>query len=64
MALISRHSAPRQDQRAQIKVIADYATGVASQVSAESAREAIQTARRLVDCIILLIRNGGAPQHG
>jgi uncharacterized protein (UPF0332 family) len=38
-----------------LKAIADYVTGAGSQVSEESAREAIQTARRFVECITTLI---------
>lgn len=46
----------------QLKAIADYLTGPGSHVSAESAREAIQTARRLVECVAgLLSPNGQTP---
>ncbi len=38
-----------------LKAIADYVTGPGSQVSEESAREAIQTACRFVECITTLI---------
>jgi uncharacterized protein (UPF0332 family) len=34
-----------------LKVIADYETGPGSQVSAEAARDAIETARRFVACV-------------
>lgn len=37
------------------KATADYATGPGSQVSVESAREAILTARRFVECITTLL---------
>lgn len=43
-----------------LKAIADYETGPGSRVSAESAREAIQTARRFVECVAGLI---SANQH-
>ena len=46
----------------QLKAIADYLTGPDSYVSAETAREAIQTARRLVECVAgLLPPNGRTP---
>ena len=46
----------------QLKAIADYLTGPGSHVSAETAREAIQTARRLVECVAgLLPPNGQTP---
>ena len=46
----------------QLKAIADYLTGPDSHVSAETAREAIQTARRLVECVAgLLPPNGSTP---
>jgi uncharacterized protein (UPF0332 family) len=38
-----------------LKAIADYETGPSSQVSESSAREAIQTARRFVECITTFI---------
>lgn len=38
-----------------LKALADYETGSGSQVSAESAREAIQTAHRFVACVAGLI---------
>jgi uncharacterized protein (UPF0332 family) len=34
-----------------LKTIADYGTGPASHVSAESAKDAVQTARRFVECV-------------
>lgn len=34
-----------------LKAIADYETGPASHVSAERAGEAVETARRLIDCV-------------
>jgi uncharacterized protein (UPF0332 family) len=46
----------------QLKAIADYLTGPGSHVSAESASEAIQTARRLVECVAGLLQpNGQTP---
>ena len=46
----------------QLKAIADYLTGPGSHVSEESAREAIQTARQLVECVTgLLPPNGPTP---
>jgi hypothetical protein len=46
----------------QLKGIADYLTGPGSHVPPESAREAIQTARRLVECVAgLLSPNGQIP---
>jgi uncharacterized protein (UPF0332 family) len=46
-----------------LKAIADYETGPESRVSTESARAALQTARRLVECIAnSLPANGYAPQ--
>jgi uncharacterized protein (UPF0332 family) len=39
----------------QLKAISDYETGPGSHVSVESAQEAIQTARRLVECVTGLI---------
>jgi uncharacterized protein (UPF0332 family) len=46
----------------QLKAIADYLTGPGSHVSAESAREAIQTAWQLVECGTgLLPPNGPTP---
>jgi uncharacterized protein (UPF0332 family) len=46
----------------QLKAIADYETGPGSHVSEESAREAIQTARQLVECVTgLLPPNGPMP---
>jgi uncharacterized protein (UPF0332 family) len=45
-----------------LKAIADYDTCPGSRVSPESAREAIQTARRFVDCVAGLIpANGHTP---
>jgi hypothetical protein len=45
-----------------LKAIADYETGPGSHVSAESARDAIDTARRFVDCVTNLIPpNGQTP---
>ncbi len=38
-----------------LKAIADYETGTGSSVSAESARAALQTARRFVECVAALI---------
>jgi uncharacterized protein (UPF0332 family) len=35
----------------QLKAIADYETGPGSHVSVETATEAIQTARRLIECV-------------
>ena len=46
-----------------LKTIADYETGPGSQVSAEGTREAIQTARRFVECVAgLLPANGRTPR--
>jgi uncharacterized protein (UPF0332 family) len=46
----------------QLKAIADYLTGPGSHVSAETASEAIQTARRRVECVSgLLPPNGQTP---
>lgn len=46
-----------------LKAIADYETGPGSRVSAESARAAIQTARRFVECVTGLIpANGRLPR--
>lgn len=46
-----------------LKAIADYEIGPGSKVSAERAREAIQTARRFVECITILIPpNGHSPR--
>lgn len=46
----------------QLKAIADYLTGPDSHVPEESAREAVQTARRLVECVAgLLSPNGQKP---
>jgi len=42
-----------------LKAIADYVTGPGSQVSDESAREAVQIARRFVECITTLIPPSG-----
>jgi uncharacterized protein (UPF0332 family) len=43
--------------------IADYETGPGAHVSAESARKAIMTARRFVDCVTALIPpNGHTPR--
>jgi hypothetical protein len=44
------------------KSIADYGTGPGSNVSGESARDAVQGARRFVECVMLLMPpNGHAP---
>ena len=40
----------------QLKAIADYLTGPGSHVSEESAHEATQTARRLLDCVAELLQ--------
>jgi hypothetical protein len=40
----------------QLKAIADYLTGPGSHVSQESAREATQTARPLVECVAGLLQ--------
>ena len=46
----------------QLKAIADYETGPGLHVSEESAREAIQTARQLVECVTALLPpNGPTP---
>jgi uncharacterized protein (UPF0332 family) len=46
----------------QLKAIADYETGPGSHVSEENAREAIQAARQLVECVTgLLPPNGPTP---
>jgi uncharacterized protein (UPF0332 family) len=46
-----------------LKAIADYEIGPGSQVSAESARGAIQTARRFLECVQSLIpANGLTPR--
>lgn len=42
-----------------LKTIADYETGPGSQVSAEAARNAIQTARQFVECVSGLISADG-----
>ena len=42
-----------------LKAIADYETGPDSHVSAESAQAAIQTARRLIECVASLIPSNG-----
>ena len=42
-----------------LKSIADYGTGPGSYVSGESARDAIQTARRFVECVALLVPSDG-----
>ena len=45
-----------------LKSIADYRTGPGSHVPGENARDAAQTARRFVECVMLLIPpNGDAP---
>ena len=45
-----------------LKAIADYETGPGSKVSAESARDAVHTARRFVECVAgLLPPNGRTP---
>jgi uncharacterized protein (UPF0332 family) len=52
----------RTSRTYQLKAIADYLTGPGAHVSAETAREAIQTARRLVECVTgLLAPNGPTP---
>jgi uncharacterized protein (UPF0332 family) len=38
-----------------LKAIADYLTGPGSHVSAEDAREAVETAKRFIDCIASLL---------
>jgi uncharacterized protein (UPF0332 family) len=43
----------------QLKAIADYETGPGSHVSEESAREAIHTARQLVECVAGLLPPNG-----
>ena len=46
----------------QLKAIADYLTGPGSHVSAETARDAIRTARQLVECVAgRLPPNGQTP---
>jgi uncharacterized protein (UPF0332 family) len=46
----------------QLKAIADYETGPGSHVSAQTATSALQTARRLLECVTLLIPpNGHTP---
>jgi hypothetical protein len=46
-----------------LKAIADYETGPGSQVSAESAREAIHTAHRFVVCVAgLILATGHTPR--
>ena len=46
----------------QLKAIADYETGPGSHVSAETARDAIRTARQLVECVAgRLPPNGQTP---
>ena len=46
-----------------LKSIADYETGPVSQVSVESASEAIQSARRFVECVVVLLPpDGKAPR--
>ncbi len=47
-----------------LKAVADYETGPGSQVSAESARQAIQTARRFVECVAGLIPSNGLTPRG
>jgi uncharacterized protein (UPF0332 family) len=42
-----------------LKAIADYETGPGSHVSAESARDAILTARRFVGCVVSLVPADG-----
>ena len=45
-----------------LKAIADYETGPGSHVTADSARAALQTARRFVECVTSLIpANGHTP---
>ena len=47
-----------------LKAIADYETGPGSHVSPESARVAVQTARRFVECVATLLPpNGNTPRH-
>ena len=43
----------------QLKAIADYETGPGSHVSEESAGEAIQTARQLIECVTGLVPPNG-----
>lgn len=46
-----------------LKAIADYETGPGSHVSPESAREAVKSARRFVDCVAgLIAANDRAPE--
>lgn len=46
-----------------LKAIADYETGPGSHVSADSARAALQKARRFVECVTgLLLANGRPPE--
>ncbi len=48
-----------------LKAIADYETGPGSRVSPESAKDAIQTATRFVECVASLIpANGHTPRAG
>ncbi len=45
-----------------LKSIADYGTGPGSHVPGESARDAVQTGRRFVECVMLLMPpNGQTP---
>ena len=46
-----------------LKSIADYETGPASYVSADSASEAIQSARRFVECVVTLLPPDGEAPH-
>ncbi len=43
----------------QLKAVADYETGPGSYVSEEIAREAIRTARQLVECVTGLLPPNG-----
>jgi hypothetical protein len=51
--------AARRRRTYNLKAIADYETGPDSHVSEKSAREAIQTARRFVECVTSLIPPNG-----
>lgn len=42
-----------------LKAIADYETGPGSKISAARAREAVQTARRVVECVVVLLTSYG-----
>jgi uncharacterized protein (UPF0332 family) len=47
----------------QLKAIADYETGPGSHVSVGSAQDAIQTARRLIECVTGLIPDEPEPDR-